>query len=234
MMDTARAGTIMTDKLQSLLRLQTWLSPAFPTGSFAYSHGLEAAIEEQLITDSEGVFQWLKALLHEGSGWNDGVLFSQSWQAGKANDTMRIQEINDLALAMQPSKERWLETTQQGKAFYDAASVWENSNLEIFNNAEISLPVIAGVLFGASNIDKTSSIATYLNSFTSNLVWVCVRLIPIGQSDGLKIIVELEDEIISVAEKISQSSLDDLGTCSLVFDIASMAHEDMTTRIYRT
>ncbi len=224
----------MRDKIQALLRLQTWLSPAFPTGSFAYSHGLESAINDQLVRDRQTVLNWLRSLLHHGSGWSDSVLFAQSWDASQSKEVENLQSLNALALALQPSRERWLEATQQGKAFCDAAAIWPNSILYELKEIQPVLPVAAGALFGTSGIEKTDALASYLNAFTSNLVWICVRLIPLGQSEGLAIIAELESDIIEIAEIASHASLDDLGGCALVSDIASMNHENMTTRIFRS
>ena len=227
-------GGIMRNNTQALLRLQTWLSPAFPIGSFAYSHGLELAINDQLVCDRNTVANWLRSLLHHGSGWSDGVLFAQSWRASQSEKIENLLEINELAVALQPSRERWLEAIQQGKAFCDAAAIWPNSTLDILKKNQPVLAVAAGTLFGATGIEKSDALASYLNAFTSNLVWICVRLIPLGQSEGLSIIAELETDIIEVTEKAMNANLGDLGGCAIVSDIASMNHENMTTRIFRS
>ncbi len=224
----------MGSKTQALLRLQTWLSPAFPTGSFAYSHGLESAINDHLVRDRKTVIKWLRSILRHGSGWSDGVLFAHSWEASQSEEVENLHEINALALAFQPSRERWLEATQQGKAFCDAAAIWPNSTLDKLKDNHPVLPVVAGALFGASGIEKSDALAGYLNAFTSNLIWICVRLIPLGQSEGLSIIAELETDIIAITEKAMNANLDDLGGCAFVSDIASMNHENMTTRIFRS
>ena len=227
-------ATAMTDRIKALLRLQTWLSPAFPTGSFSYSHGLETAIAGQVVCDKQSTRDWIKALLHQGSGWNDALFFVAGWKAGSVVDETEIENINDLCLALQPSRERWLETTLQGQAFYDAARSWPNPLLHKLKATDIALPVIAGALFGASDIPLKDALAAYLNAFVSNLVWICVRLIPLGQKDALSIIAELETEIIELAQQASRSTLDDLGSCAFVSDIASMAHENLETRICRS
>lgn len=231
---TIMQTTAMSDNICSILRLQTWLSPAFPIGAFTYSHGLETAINEQIVRDRDTTLNWLKALLHHGSGWNDALFFVDSWKAGKALGDKEIQNINELALALQPSRERWLETVQQGKAFCDAAGSWPNPLLAKLVNTDMALSVAAGALFGASEISKASVLAAYLNAFASNLVWICVRLIPLGQSDALAIIAELEIEIELVTKKAVKSTLDDLGGCAFISDIASMSHEMLDTRICRS
>jgi urease accessory protein len=97
----------------SLLILLNWMSPTFPIGSFAYSHGLEQAIADGRIKTQDDVEAWISDLLQNGSGWNDAVLFAQCWHGNP----------NDLALALAGSAERFSETTQLGRNFNIAASV---------------------------------------------------------------------------------------------------------------
>ena len=92
-----------------LLLLLTWMSPAFPTGAFVYSHGLEWAVESDAVTNSAELKGWIADLLTRGSGWNDAVLFSRCWQDDAG-------ALNELALALATSRERHLETTQTGHA----------------------------------------------------------------------------------------------------------------------
>ncbi|WP_430702222.1 urease accessory protein UreF, partial [Mesorhizobium captivum] len=74
--------TTMTDQPSSiaLLRLMAWLSPSFPVGGFSYSHGLERAVHDGLVADRETLAEWLETLVEMGSGWNDAVLFAESWR----------------------------------------------------------------------------------------------------------------------------------------------------------
>ncbi len=106
----------MSIEAQQLLLLLNWMSPAFPTGQFAYSHGLEWAIETDAVTDAATLREWIGDLLTRGSGWNDAVLFARCWEDDAAT-------LNELALALCSSQERHLETTQLGRSFRIAASV---------------------------------------------------------------------------------------------------------------
>lgn len=106
----------MSIEAQQLLLLLNWMSPAFPTGQFAYSHGLEWAIETDAVKDAATLKEWIGDLLARGSGWNDAVLFARCWEDDAAT-------LNELALALASSQERHLETTQLGRSFRIAASV---------------------------------------------------------------------------------------------------------------
>src|SRR5438094_9552773 len=83
----------------SLLRLQSWLSPAFPTGSYSYSHGLEWAVEAGHVHDRESLVDWLAADLCYGSARNEAIFFSEAWSCGFDDDRSKLFEISELAAA---------------------------------------------------------------------------------------------------------------------------------------
>ena len=106
----------------AFLRLLSWLSPAFPVGAFAYSHGLERAIHDGLIADRKSLVDWLSALIRHGSAWNDAVLLAEAWRA--AGSGGGCADVAELAEAMAGSRERHMETTLQGAAFAEAVEAW--------------------------------------------------------------------------------------------------------------
>ena len=112
----------ITTEPQQLLQLLAFMSPAFPIGSFAYSHGLEWAIDDGVVTSADDVEAWIESLLTHGSGWNDAVLFAAAFDA---NGETR-KEIDELALALAASRERALETSDLGQSFAKAAAVFSS------------------------------------------------------------------------------------------------------------
>src|SRR5580698_862016 len=95
-------GIIMTDPENpippvALLRLQSWLSPAFPSGSYSYSHGLEWAVEAGHIHDRKSLVDWLEADLCHGSGRNEAIFFSEAWRCATEDDCATLSEIAELA-----------------------------------------------------------------------------------------------------------------------------------------
>ena len=84
-----------------LLRLLTWLSPAFPTGAFGYSHGLETAIREGAVGDVRSLTIWIAGLLEHGSAWSDAVLAKAAWTAVTAEDYAALDEVAELAEALE-------------------------------------------------------------------------------------------------------------------------------------
>ena len=116
---------------QALL-LQVWLSPSFPVGAFAYSHGLERAAETGLIKDRASLAAWIADLLAHGSIRNDLIVLAAAWRAASRDDERELAEITELAAALHPSAERRLESVTQGRAFLDAiAAAWPPSPLTL-------------------------------------------------------------------------------------------------------
>src|SRR5262245_35871421 len=103
-------GIIMTDSESPLapvpfLRLQSWLSPAFPTGSYSYSHGLEWAVEAGHVHDRQSLVDWLEADLRYGSGRNEAIFFSEAWRSALGNASTRLVEVAELAAALRGTSE---------------------------------------------------------------------------------------------------------------------------------
>ena len=105
----------------ALLRLLAWLSPAFPTGGFAYSHGLEWAVEAGDVRYGETLREWVEDVLERGAGRTDAILLRHAWGAP---DAASLAAVAELAGAIAPSRERRQETLDQGEAFLRAAVAW--------------------------------------------------------------------------------------------------------------
>ena len=216
----------ITTEPQQLLQLLAFMSPAFPVGGFAYSHGLERAIDDGVVTSADEVREWIQSLLVHGSGWNDAVLFAQAYDADEAART----EIDELALALAASRERALETSDLGQSFTKAVaimSVIEDMNFQTY-------PVAVAATCQKACIDKYAGLLAYLQAFSNNLIAVAVRLVPLGQTKGLEVMRGLMPVISKTAERALMASLDDLGSSTLLSDIASMKHESQYSRVFRS
>ena len=216
---------ITTDP-QQFLQLMAFLSPAFPIGSFAYSHGLEWAIDEGVITSADGVREWIESLLTHGSGWNDGVLFATAYDASENTR----KEIDELALALAASRERALETSDLGQSFTKAAATLLMDKVAEFQ----TYPVAVAAACKDAGIGKLAALLAFLQAFSNNLIAVAVRLIPLGQTKGLEVMRDLMPVIAETAERAMVSNLDDLGSSTLLSDIASMRHETQYSRVFRS
>ncbi len=225
--------TTITTNPAPLLRLLAWMSPAFPTGAYAYSHGLEWPADRGEITDGASLQSWLTDILRHGSGRNDAILLRQSHRACKDLDA--LAEITEIALAICASAERRAETTGQGNAFLAAAAAWHPVALRALADrvGDLPYPVAVGVLAGGHGIDADAACCALLQGFAANLISACVRLVPLGQSTGLAVLAALEPTIIAVADATRTAGLDHLGGFSFRADLAAMHHETQYTRLFR-
>lgn len=213
-----------------LLRLTTWLSPSFPIGAFAYSHGLESAIHAGLIRDRESLRLWLEDLVAMGSGWNDAVLLAAAWRAAQAADSAELADLAELAEALAGGRERHLETMQQGEAFLRAAAPWTG----VPEPAPLAYPLAVGMVCARAGLPLGAVSPAYLHAFAANLLQGAVRLIPLGQSDAVKILAALEAPLLEAAARAARSGLEDLGSSSFNADLMSLRHETLYSRVFRS
>src|SRR5262245_30557338 len=96
----------------ALLRLQSWLSPAFPIGSYSYSHGAERSVEDGQSRDRRSLVDWLEADLRYGSGRNEAIFFLAAWRSAVADDRAKLFQIAEMAAAMRGTAEFTLESSQ--------------------------------------------------------------------------------------------------------------------------
>ena len=225
-------ATNMTETPPAILPLSVWLSPAFPVGAFAYSHGLEWAVESGAVNSADTLRDWAHDLLAHGSARNDAILLAEAWRVGRDPD--RLQDVHELALALAPSRERLLETRQQGAAFVTAIrAAWPCDTLGLFNG-DVAYPVALGATAAGHNLPLLATLEHFLLAFAANLVSAAVRLGPIGQTDGQRITAALLPVIRETAHFAHHSTLEDLGSATIASDLASMQHETQYSRLFRS
>jgi urease accessory protein len=218
----------MTPGLQKLL---TWLSPAFPVGAFAWSQGLEAAIAAGQVHDRDSTQHWIEGLLSNGGLRNDAIILAHAYRNG--SEAQALAELADLSLALTPARERFDETGITGNAFALAARAWPNATVPDLPTP-CPYPVAVGALAAAHAVPLSDTLIAWLTAAIHSQVSVAVRLVPIGQTDGLAIMASLEPQVAAQAVLCQHAALDDIGGVAYAADIAQMKHETMTTRIFRS
>ena len=229
--------TIMTTTItttEATLRLLAWLSPAFPSGGFAWSHGVEWAVDCGDVTDGESLLAWLGVVLRHGTGRADAIILRHAHRA--AGDIEALVAVTELALALPSSRERHAEGVGQGNAFRLAAAAWQPAVLTGLHErvGDIPYAVAVGALAGSKAIGEDLAAAAYLQTLAANLISAAVRLVPLGQSVGLAVLAALEPVIAAVALDTGSAGLHDLGGCALRSDLAAMRHETQYTRLFRS
>jgi urease accessory protein len=222
----------------ALYRLMTWLSPSFPVGAFAYSSGIEWAVEAGDITDAATLHGWLAAMLTDGAGFCDAVFLAQIHRAVISHDDAALRDIAELAAAFVPSRERQLETSTQGRAFIDTSrAAWSCEGLDEVIAAcgdRIVYPVAVGLVSAAHGIPLEPALHAFLHAVVSNWISAGARLIPLGQTDSQRVLALLEPDVAATASRAIAASLDDLGSATFRADLAGLRHETQYTRLFRS
>jgi urease accessory protein len=220
-----------------LLRLMSWLSPAFPVGSFSYSHGIEQAVEAGFLRNPRDLVGWVSTILRHGSGWIDAVLFVEASRAILADDRDRLAAVGELSEAWRGTAETALESRAQGAAFQSAVrSAWPEAGRDT-NWSSLSGPsygLAVAIAAAAAGIDGTAALTAFLHAVAANLVSAAVRLIPLGQTDGQRALAALADIIPSIVAAAGATTTDDLGSSAPMVDWTSMRHETQYTRLFRS
>ena len=202
--------------------LQNWFSPAFPTGAFSYSHGLEMAIQDGYVTDGESLCDWITTLLLHGTARNDALFIRGAYDG--------VGDVNMLCFALSASKERHQETIELGHAFTRVLNSSHGAGLP----AGLAYPVAVGMAAQQTGLDVTLTIQSYLQAFATNLISVGVRIIPIGQQSGQDCLLRLYPVIQETTMAAMNGTLDNLGSSAFMSDLMAMKHENTSPRIYRT
>jgi len=222
----------------ALYRLMAWFSPAYPVGAYSYSSGIEWAVEAGDVSNAETLQRWLKVMLGMGGGFCDAIFLVHSHRAVSENNDSLLCDVAELAAAFAPSKERFVETTAQGQAFFATMQTsWPcaalNRLLKVWDGP-LALPVAIGVASAGHDIPIEAAVHAYLQALMANLISAGVRLIPLGQTDGQRLIAALEQDIAATAERALATGLDDVGTSAFRVDLASVHHETQYTRLFRS
>jgi urease accessory protein len=225
----------------ALLRLQSWLSPAFPTGSYSYSHGLEWAVDAGQVHDRRSLVAWLDADLRYGSGRNEAILFTETWRCAVSRNFSRLIEIAELAAAFRATSELALESSQPASACLTTLRlVWPDQLLDslerTLHERRISpaLAVVLATRAAREGIPLPLALPAFLQSYIANWITAGVRLVPLGQTDGQLAIAELENSVLAASAQANNANTNDLGSAAFMIDLASMAHETQYTRLFRS
>lgn len=222
----------------SLYRLMAWLSPSYPVGAFSYSSGIEWAVEAGDIKDADSLRRWLAVILSEGGGFCDAVFFVHAYRSLADTDDRALRAVAELAAAFAPSKERHLESMAQGAAFIEATcAAWPCAALDRLKAAwtgPVAYPVAVGAAAAGHAIALEPVLNAFLHAVTANLISAGVRLVPLGQTDGQRVLAALEPVVEAAAQRALTTRLDDVGSAALRADLASLHHETQYTRLFRS
>ncbi|HJL15646.1 MAG TPA: urease accessory UreF family protein [Sandaracinaceae bacterium LLY-WYZ-13_1] len=226
-----RTGEPM-ERLASLLQLA---SPSLPVGGFTYSRGLETAVERGWVTDATEARVWIAGLLDEQVGRLDAPLvwrLHRAFEAGAREDAERWARF---ARAARETEELQREASQMGRAL----ARWL-VDLGLADRAEVAPPVrdawlavfaLAGHRLG---LDARTTVCGYAWSWLESSVQAAVKLVPLGQTDGQRILLALGGGLERLAEDALRVPDDAIGALAPGFALASALHETQHTRLFRS
>ncbi len=232
-----------TDHIQ-LLRLLQLASPLLPVGSYSYSEGLESLISQGIINDRVTLQAWIDRELEFGAIRIETAMMDRAYLAGSEGDTTKLQYWNQWLSAARETEELRLQSWQMGGSLAKLAIELTPSIAALI--APITPPynyaIIFGVVAQAWQIDspqericqRQATIAAYLHSWATNLIGAGVKLIPLGQTAGQQLLWQLQPQIDLLAQMIPTLADDDLYACSWGLSLASMQHETLYSRLFRS
>lgn len=223
--------------LPKLYRLLTWFSPSFPVGSYAYSHGLEYAVESGLVHNRTSLEEWLEGILRFGTGRTDGMFFVAAFRVNPCD----LESLSDLATALKGTREIGQESLRQGRAFTTAMAslqpTFAHNALNFLSSSSVKplpYPIAVALACRLNEIPLNSALAAYLHSFVANLVSAGIRLVPLGHTDGQIALARMEIPVAEVVKEALQTTQDDWGSATPTLDWVSMKHETQHTRLFRS
>jgi len=225
-------NTRMTITDRNLLRLMQLSSSTLPVGAYAFSQGLEYAIEAGWLKSRDYVQAWLALQLNQSLARVDIPILFRLGSAIRAGDIETMRYWNDYLLACRESAELRLTDTAPGESLQrllpalDIAPVPVNGDL-----AFLTAFVQAAVHW---QLDDKSSATGYLWSWMENQVIAATKLMPLGQTEAQKMLLLLQDEVPGAIQSAGQIEDEELGAGLPALAIASMLHETQYTRLFRS
>lgn len=224
----------------ALMRLFQLSSPSLPTGGFAYSQGLEWAIEAGWIKTAKDLEHWLTDLLHHAMTRTDIPLLVRFYHAAATKEINTFRHWADMTLALRETRELRMEEKNRGRAL---ARILKQLEPDFFTHATpgiwfdtISGCHLAGVALASAlwKIPLMSAASGYLWSWLENLVLAGVKIIPLGQSAGQQMLLRLSSLIPEAAASGFKVKDDGIGASLFSFAIAGCRHETQHTRLFRS
>jgi urease accessory protein len=219
-----------------LLRLLQLASPLLPVGGYSYSEGLESLVSQGIITDRSTFAAWIDRELHVGAIRIETAVMDRAYLAGIALDEQRLQYWNHWLSAARETEELREQSWQMGGSLIKLAIELTPEIRGLISSVE--LPCNYAIAFGITaqywRIDREVTIAAYLHSWVTNLIGAGVKLIPLGQTAGQQLLWQLQAEIDRLSLTIPTLDDKDLYACSWGLALASMQHETLYSRLFRS
>ena len=228
----------------SLLSLLQLASPALPIGAYSYSDGLETLVDKGVINNQKTLCQWLDQELHYGAIRLETAVMVRAYKSVVSNDLEALGYWNAWVTAAKETAELRSQSWQMGNSLirlfldlpyqHKVQSIASKQELAVAAGTPCNYAIAFGIAAASWQIDSTAAVLGYLHSWASNLISAGVRLIPLGQTVGQQLLLELSSSLILVTQEILALEDEQLSSCGWGLALASMAHETQYTRLFRS
>ncbi|NEQ23004.1 MAG: urease accessory protein UreF [Microcoleus sp. SIO2G3] len=227
----------------SLLHLLQLASPALPVGAYSYSDGLEALVEAGVIHNPKSLWHWLEQELRYGAIRLEAAVMVRAYRSVISGDVEALGYWNAWVSAAKETAELRSQSWQMGNSLMrllrDLPAPKTQLSMSIADLAAAAgTPYNYAIAFGIGaahlQVDLTASVLGYLHSWASNLIGAGVKLIPLGQTAGQQLLIELANSLSLVSQDILALKDEQLSSCGWGLALASMAHETQYTRLFQS
>ncbi len=224
----------MSKSISTILQL---CGGTFPTGGFSQSYGLETYVANGKVQNIESFRSFLENYLMITIGTFEGPAFMESYDLAQGWEEDKLLELHELLDAMKLTKENKEASNRTGKSLLRVASQMLDDKVlidfyEKYGKKGLSGPIALGIVCGRLGVDKDLSLESYIFSTLNGLVQSGIKLIPLGNVEAQKLLHEMNGYINNIMETTKKTKIDEICNFCPAFDIASMQHEVLPTRLY--
>lgn len=222
--------------MTKLLHLLQLASPTLPVGAYSYSEGLETLVDKQVINNYTSLASWLEFELKYGSIVVETAIFLRAYRSLSENNLDDLVTWNAWLSATRETEELRQQSWQMGRSLGRLLADLQPQLKPIFSyfNNPCNYAVAFGVAAAHWEIDVSDAVLAYLQSWLTNLIGAGIKLIPLGQTDGQKILLSLHPLLQETSQKVFELRDEELASCSWGLGLASMAHQRQYSRLFRS
>jgi urease accessory protein len=222
-----------------LVRLLHLASPALPVGAFSYSQGLEWAVESGSVTTEKLAQTWIRDALHFALARCEAPALVGLLRAWKNGNTAEVIRLNAEFVATRETAELRAETLQMGysltRLLRDLPDTPETTKTALLEMREIAYPVPWAAAAAHCQIDEADAAGAYLWAWLENQVMAAVKLVPLGQTAGQRMLVALAEDLPGLSqEALRRADSEDWENFTPGMTLASCQHETQYTRLFRS
>jgi len=227
------------DTNSSLLSLLQWCDSSLPTGAFSHSFGLETYVQDERVKNKQTFLEWLQIYVREQLIYTDGFACHLTYKALEEGDMEAIWSL-DAKISVQNLARESRDGNKRiaDRMLHLAMELYESPILEQYHHRIKNRTcwghssIVFAMISHHLHIPQSTAVVSYLYASTVSLVQNGVRAIPLGQTDGQRLIQELQSTLNQAAEQIEQLDPDDFGVTSPGLELSQMRHERLNIRLF--